>query len=158
MARNRLRTSPPATSANRLALAVTLGMVIGLIPKDSAIGWGIMAVAIMLPIPLLATLATALACTFLGLCLDAWTDPLGFWLLTTPSLSPVWTVVNVSPPAAWLRLNNSVTVGSLALALLATLPTYLATGWLARLVDRVWINDPPRREPLIPTLVTELDR
>jgi uncharacterized protein (TIGR03546 family) len=135
-----------------------IGMVIGLVPKDSAVVWSLMALALLLPIPLLATTISAVICTCLGLFLDAWTDTLGFWLLTQPALDPVWSRVNTSWASAWLRLNNTVTVGSLAIAWAAAGPTYLTTAWIARRIDRVRISHTPVRDALIPSLATELDR
>lgn len=147
----------PPTPAWRYGWAVALGMAFGLIPKDSALCYLFALLALFLPISVPAALVSAVAFSGLAPLLDRWTDPLGFWLLSQPALEGFWRGLEATPAAVWFRSQNTVVVGSIALALVAFLPT----GWLfARLAGRLrraWPTRVAQPRPLVPGFAPELE-
>lgn len=145
------------TPAWRYGWAVALGMAFGLIPKDSALCYLFALPALFLPISLPTAVVSAVAFSGLAPLLDRWTDPLGFWLLSQPALAGFWLGLEATPVAVWFRSQNTVVIGSSALALLAFLPA----GWLAaRLAGRLRRACSPRvaqPRPLVASFAPELE-
>ncbi len=113
-------------STRRLALGVTFGMMIGLIPKDSLFVW-VLGVAMMLTT---ANIVSAIVSGFLfsglGYFLDPFTHKLGGLLLTADGLEPAWTWLYGLPFMPWTRFNNTVVLGSFVLGILIAIPVYLS--------------------------------
>lgn len=147
----------PPRPAWRYGWAVALGMAFGLIPKDSALCYLFALLAMFLPISIPAAIVSAVAFSGLAPLLDRWTDPLGFWLLSQPALAGFWRGLEATSVAVWFRCQNTVVVGSIALALLAFLPA----GWLAaRLADRLrraWSTRVAQPRPLVAGFAPELE-
>lgn len=113
-----------ASSPRQLALGFSMGMVIGIVPKDN-----LTAVILLF---ILAGSKVNLCSASLGTLLFSWlallTDPLshliGRSVLVTPSLQGLWQSVYELPFAPWTSFNNTIVMGSLILGLLLFYPVY----------------------------------
>jgi len=157
MKRQSSSTKAPPPPAWRYGWAVALGMAFGLIPKDSAVCYFFALSAAILPISIPAAVVSAVAFTGLAPLLDRWTDPLGFWLLSLPALEGFWRGLEAHPAAVWLRLHNSVVVGSTALALTTLLPLGWLVTRLTRRAQRSGASRVARQRPLVPGFAPELE-
>ncbi|MDP1562275.1 MAG: TIGR03546 family protein [Pirellulaceae bacterium] len=141
----------------RFATAVVLGLMIGLLPKESAICYLVAFCGLFLPVSLPIALVSAVIFSLLGPHLDSLTDPIGFWLLTQPWLSSLWQAVESTPGSAWLKLNNSVVVGSIAAAGILGVPTFFVANRCTRQIQALLAARPTDAVPSGPTFVTELE-
>jgi uncharacterized protein (TIGR03546 family) len=123
-------------SPRRIAWGVTLGMLVGLVPKDNLTAVALGLVLLTFRINLAAGTCTALICAYLGSYCDPLTDRLGYAVLTAPSLVPFWNWLFQSPLTAWSSLNNTIVMGNLTLGLWLLYPVYHVTSrsamWLQR--------------------------
>ncbi len=141
----------------RYGLAVVLGLIIGLIPKESAICYMVAVGGLILPISLPTALVSAVIFSFLGQQLDSITDPVGFWLLTQPGLGSMWQAVDTIPGSAWMKLNNSVVVGSIVVAGISSVPVLVLANWLTRQIQLFFAARPTDVVASAPSFVTELE-
>lgn len=148
------RKLPPP---RRIGAAVVLGLAIGLLPKDSAICYLLGIIGLCLPVSLPTALISTVVFSLLGPTLDSITDPIGYGLLTNPALHGVWPSVAEIPGSAWLRLTNSVVVGSIVVAGIAAIPTYFLTNWCARQLQMSFQAGPTNAVPSGPAFATELE-
>jgi uncharacterized protein (TIGR03546 family) len=112
-------------SARVLAASLTMGLVLGFVPKDNLIAAGLGVILLAWRFNL--TLATTSAAFFSGIAamLDPVADALGRSVLTHPSFAPTFAWLYELPLAPWTRFNNTVVMGSLLLALALASPMYL---------------------------------
>jgi uncharacterized protein (TIGR03546 family) len=147
----------PPTPGWRYGWAVALGMGFGLIPKDSALCYLFALLALFLPISVPAAIVSAVTFSVLAPLLDRWTDPIGFWLLSQPALEDFWRGLEATAVAVWFRSENTVVVGSIALALIAFLPTGWLVARLAGRLRRAWPTRAVQPRPLVPGFAPELE-
>ena len=123
-------TEPP-----QIAAGVAFGFLIGLLPKATLtvqlLLVLVMALRVNFPIALLAIAATVLVNPLL----DKLTDPLGYALLSAPSLAPLWTSLYNMPVLPWTGFNNTVLLGGLLFGLLMFAPVYFAARRGARVYN-----------------------
>lgn len=112
-------------SAHQLALGVAFGVLIGLIPKESALAWGIGLLFLLSRGNLLCGIVVGLAATLLSPLLDVYSARIGLSILSIESLQTTYASWLDLPFVAWTRFNNTVVIGSLAIGLLAWFPVYL---------------------------------
>jgi uncharacterized protein (TIGR03546 family) len=128
-----LRRTSAHSQPSRIALAVAVGVLAGLVPKANLLGMVLVGATLLLPIHNLLALVV---CASVSLCaggLDGLTHPLGRLLLLSPSLGPVWRTLESSYLLPWLHLNNTVVLGAWVLGLLQLGPCYmLALRYLER--------------------------
>lgn len=110
---------------HQLALGLTLGLAIGLLPKDSLLPYALGVIAILTPGNLFCLAIGITATSFLSIHLDPVTHPIGSWILTYQPLQTTWSWLHELPMAPWTRFNNTVVMGNLALGLALALPIYL---------------------------------
>jgi len=82
----------------------------------------LMAARVNIPMALLSVLAVSLANPLI----DKISDPIGYALLTSETLRPVWTKLYNTPLLPWTGFNNTVVPGGLALGAVLVAPVYLA--------------------------------
>jgi len=124
----RLRGSlQPLNQPRHYALAIVVGMAIGVVPKFSIIPWIVMLLGILLPTNLLAMILAAVAFSFLGPLFDLQSHRLGAALLTDESLTSFWQTLFSYQYSDWLQLHNSVVLGSVLIAAGAMLPLYFVS-------------------------------
>jgi uncharacterized protein (TIGR03546 family) len=114
-------------SPKQLALGVALGMVIGLIPKDSLIPYAIILIAILTTANLLSLVVTTILCSWVGPLLDPFTHQIGIWVLTFDPLESTWAQLYHVPLVAWTRFENTVVMGSVCLGTALSIPVYFSS-------------------------------
>lgn len=122
----------------QLALGFAMGVLIGLVPKGNliAITLGIVLAASRANLGVAA--ATILGCSFLSGYMDPLSDKVGWWLLSQPSLTDMWTALYNKPVVPWTDFNNSIVMGSLVIGLLLLYPLYrLSKPVFARYTEKV---------------------
>lgn len=120
-------------SPHELALGVAIGVVIGLMPKDSAIPWAIGLFFLLSRGNLLCGIAAVIAASALSPVLDSFFDRMGMSLLSIGFMQSTYESWMEIPWAAWTRFNNTVVAGSLAVGVVASLPVYLVSQVFFRL-------------------------
>ena len=137
------RVSPQPSSLVRLpfrgwdtpgqwAAGATLGVLVGLTPKDSLLTlvWG------GLLLLTTANLAWGIAAGLLATWLSGLASPLfhalGWWALTRPALAGFWLAVESTPGLPWLRLQNTVVVGATLVGLAISPLVYAVSRATAR--------------------------
>lgn len=111
-------------SSRQLALGVALGMVVGLVPKESLIPYAL-GCLLLLSTANLVTSAVSIFCfSWLGSLFDPISDRLGNYVLTFDLFEPTLAKLNELPIVPWTRFENTVVTGSLILGLILAIPVY----------------------------------
>lgn len=121
-------------SPHELALGIAFGVVIGIMPKDSAMPWLIALFFLLSRGNLLCGIISAVVMSLVSPSFDGITDKLGMSLLSVESLQSTFAAWMELPWIAWTRFNNTVVAGSFALGILSCLPVYL----LSQVFFRMW--------------------
>lgn len=111
-------------SARRLAMGCAFGVVIGLIPKDSAFVFIFGVLLLCTTANVLMAAVSGFIFTWIGHFADTLTHKLGALVLTSDRLEPMWTFLYDLPVLPWTRFNNTVVMGNLILAALVFYPVY----------------------------------
>jgi uncharacterized protein (TIGR03546 family) len=111
-------------SPHQLALAVALGVAIGLVPKLNLIALMWLLLLFVCRVNLLVGLLTACLVSLVGVLLDPYMHRLGDWLLGTEMLHPLFLNIYRLPLGPWTSINNTVVVGATVLGLLQFIPMY----------------------------------
>lgn len=109
---------------HQLALGLSLGVWVGLLPKDSLIPYVLGAIAILTPGNLLCFGLGCLLGSLASPALDGITHPLGHAVLTYQPMQTTWEWLFQLPVVPWTRFENTVVTGNLVLGLIAALPIY----------------------------------
>ena len=114
------------TDPRQIGAGIALGFLIGLMPKATLTAQLLivllMATRVNIPMALLAAVAVSLANPLI----DKLSDPIGYALLTSSALRPVWTKLYNMPVFPWTGFNNTVVPGGLVLGALLLTPVYFA--------------------------------
>ena len=111
-------------SPGQLATGISIGMVIGLLPKDSLLPYCIIVLLLVTRANLLCAACAALVFSWLSPFLDPVSHTVGVSVLTFAPLEPVWALLIQMPVMPWTRFDNSIVMGSLVIGLLAAYPLY----------------------------------
>ncbi|MBL8891713.1 MAG: hypothetical protein JNL67_17165 [Planctomycetaceae bacterium] len=150
--------SPPQNFPTwRYGLAVVFGMAIGLVPKDSAACYLLALLGLFSPGSLPVMAVSTLVFSWLGPSLDSISDPLGYWVLTQPSLSSVWQMLETVPGHRWFQFQNSVVVGSIVISAGAAIPVFFIAKSIARWWQCWMLTGSSGRASAKPTFATELE-
>ena len=114
-------------TSHQLALGATIGAAIGLLPKDSAIPWLLGLVLLLSRGNLLTGMLAAIVMSMLSPLLDLHTDRIGMAVLSAEAYQDTFAKIYSYAWMPWTRLNNSVVMGNLILAVMASLPFYIIT-------------------------------
>lgn len=120
----------------RIATGVALGTSLGFLPIDNLV-WFLLVVAVLfLPVHQLSAVAAWFTTSCFGSQVSVIPDALGAWILSLKGVQ--WFVVqsHAIPWSAWLRLNNTLVVGSLACGFSMLVPNWIALRMLAGLPKR----------------------
>lgn len=116
----------------QFALGISLGLMIGTIPKDSLLPWALGLFTLLLPVNLGATLIAIAIGSLLSVCMDAFAHSIGQIVLSnTTALSYLVRGFEL-PLFAWTRLNNTVVMGLTTIGVLSAIPAYLIAHALYR--------------------------
>jgi uncharacterized protein (TIGR03546 family) len=133
-----------AASPRQIAWGISLGMLVGLIPKGNLTAWLLAAFVLATRANLGGAALSAFVFSWVGMLVDPLTHRLGLTLLTSVTLRPVWDWLYGLPLMPWLRLHNTVVLGNLLLGLALLLPAY-AIGLRAVERLRPWVADQVER-------------
>ncbi len=111
-------------SPRQLALALVLGMMLGLLPKSNLTALMLGSLLLFLRVNLGLGLASALAFTWLGFGLDEAAHRVGWLVLRYEPLQPTYAYLHGLPLADYSGLNNTVVVGQLLIGAYFAYPTY----------------------------------
>ncbi len=114
-------------SPGQLAAGFTLGMIIGVMPKNNLIALSLC----VLLFSMRCNQGLGLLAAALISCVAGWTDPiahaLGSRVLTAPAFQANFAAVFQMPLGPWLGFHNTVACGSLLMGVYAAYPVYWVT-------------------------------
>lgn len=114
-------------SEHRVTMGIVLGMLAGLLPKDSLLAYVFIGILVLSLANMLAGALSCVVFSYLGLMLDRWSDGLGYSVLSQPPLQNVFASMMQMPLLPWMRLDNTVVMGNLVIGLAMVYPMY----WIA---------------------------
>ncbi len=116
-------------SSRRLATGIALGMLIGLVPKESLFPYLVGVALILSPANLLTGIVSALLFGMLAktAVLMSVFDQLGIFMLSRDWLIDRIGAVYQYPLLSWLRLENSAVAGSILVGLVTVFPVYVVS-------------------------------
>lgn len=111
-------------SPRQLALGLTFGMMLGLLPKDSLFPYALGLIALLTNANLLTLIVSGFVFSSIGPLADPLTHQIGQWVLTFDPFEPAWIWLCQIPIVPWTRFTNTVVMGSLVLGIVTSVPTY----------------------------------
>lgn len=114
------------TDPKQIGAGIALGFLIGLMPKATLTAQLLIVLMMATRVNIPMGLITVLAVSLLNPLLDRVTDPVGYALLTSEALRPLWTKLYNIPVVPWTGFNNTVVPGGLVLGAALLAPVYLA--------------------------------
>jgi uncharacterized protein (TIGR03546 family) len=108
----------------QLAWGLSLGMLIGLVPKGNLIAVSLMTLLCALRVNFAAGTLGIFAFSWAGMYLDPFSHRLGHALLTHASLRPLWTALYDTNVVPWTAFNNTVVLGNTLIGLALLFPLY----------------------------------
>ncbi len=111
----------------QLALGVTLGMMIGLMAKESLLFVVLVVLTILSPANLLTAAISALVCSLVASCEPVMSamHSLGYAVLSQSGIQTTVGPLLAKPLMPWFRLDNSMVMGGLVLGVMLALPVYM---------------------------------
>ena len=113
------------TDPRQIGAGIALGFLIGLMPKATLTAQLLIVLLMATRVNIPMALLSAVAVSLLNPLLDRLTDPIGYALLTSEALRPLWTKLYNIPVLPWTGFNNTVVPGGLALGAVLLAPVYL---------------------------------
>jgi uncharacterized protein (TIGR03546 family) len=117
-----------SNAPGQLALGLTIGMMIGLVPKGNLIALSLCVLLFSMRCNKGLGLATAVACSFVGTWIDPFAHRVGMAVLNYEPMQASYASVFNLPLGPWLGFNNSVVTGSLIIGVYLAYPVY----WITR--------------------------
>ncbi len=114
-------------SPRQVAWGFTLGMLAGLVPKGSLLAVGLFVLLCALRVNKPAGLLAMGLFSILGIWLDPFAHAIGAMLLTWEPARSLHAWLYSLPLGPWLGLNNTVTLGQLAIGVYLAYPIYHVT-------------------------------
>lgn len=127
----------------QIALALTLGMLLGLTPFFSPHTLFTLLLIVLLRVNFSALLVAWGVFTGLAYAFDPLFHSAGLWVLNHPSLIELWTQWYNDPFWRFMAFNNTIVMGSVLVAYSLALPAYLLFWLLVRIYRQrfiVWIK------------------
>jgi len=109
---------------NQLAAGLTLGMFLGFSPFLSLQTFLVILVLLLFRIQIGAAFVAAFFFKFVAFVFDPVADILGRQILELEGLRPLWVSLYNMPIIPFTRFNNSIVMGSFAVAFLASIPVF----------------------------------
>ncbi len=111
-------------SEHRVTMGIVLGMLAGLMPKDSLLAYVFIGLLVLSLANMLAGVVSLIVFSYVGPLLDQWSDSLGYSVLTQPALQNVLAGMMQMPLLPWMRLDNTVVMGNFLIGLALVYPMY----------------------------------
>ena len=109
----------------RLAAAIALGILAGLVPKLNLLAVVLYGLILVLPVHTLLAVVVSVCVACLSFQLDTAAHAIGQWLLSQSSLTPLWSSLERAPLVPWMSLHNTVVLGHLVIGTILLAPMYL---------------------------------
>ncbi len=119
---------------HQLAWAVSLGLLLGVVPHGNLLAFALVILVLSLKINHAMAGLTAVCVTFLAVYLDPYSHEVGTFILTHPQLQQASQTAWSLPFIPWTDLNNTIVMGSFAIGLTSVVPIFLITYPIFRLV------------------------
>jgi uncharacterized protein (TIGR03546 family) len=113
------------TDPGQIGWGIALGFLIGLLPKATLTAQLLLVLLMALRVNIPMALIAMFVMTFVNPLMDKLTDPVGYYLLSSPALYPLWTRLYNTPVLPWTGFNNTVLAGGLVAGLILLFPVYL---------------------------------
>lgn len=114
------------TGTDQLAVGLTLGMFLGFSPFLSLQTFIVILILLFFRIQIGAAFLAAFFFKFVAFLVDPAADLLGRQILEAESLRPLWVTLYNMPIIPFTRFNNSIVMGSFAVAVVLFIPVYFA--------------------------------
>ncbi len=108
----------------QIGFGVAMGMLIGIVPKDSLFTYVFGVLLLMSTANLLSALVSGFVFTWMGFLLDPLSHALGKVVLTNANWQATWCALYEMPIVPWTKFNNTVVTGSLLIGLALFIPVY----------------------------------
>jgi len=114
------------TNPRQIGAGIALGFLIGLMPKATLTAQLLIVLLMATRVNIPMGIITIFAVSLVNPLLDKVTDPIGYALLTSEALRPLWTKLYNIPVVPWTGFNNTVVPGGLVLGAALLAPVYFA--------------------------------
>ncbi len=126
----------------QIALAITVGLLLGIVPKATALFVAVGLLCFILPVHLPILVLCAVATWSAAPLLETPMAHLGLWSLTHPTLAAYWLKLDSLPLIPWLGVHNSVVHGSILLWSCMSVPVFVCCFALSRtLIGEEVVNE-----------------
>lgn len=134
---------------SHIAAGFAFGAALGLIPKENLFAVLFFLLFFLFRVDKGAALISAALFTPLGYGLDSLAHRIGYGLLLSPSLKPLWIRLYNLPLVPWTKFNNTIVLGNLVLGVLLYVPLYLCfkrlvlryrANWKAKVDALPWVK------------------
>lgn len=122
-------------SPRQLAAGITLGMVVGFMPKGNLIAISLFVAIFALRVNSTMAILSASFFSLIGSGVDHFAHKLGSQVLTYQPLEACYASLYNLPLGPWLGFNNTVVMGSLCLAVYIAYPVYWSSELACRRVQ-----------------------
>jgi uncharacterized protein (TIGR03546 family) len=109
---------------SQIAGGVTLGMIIGLTPTFSLHNIIVVFLILVIKVNLTAAILSMFAFDLIGYAVDPLSDWLGYTILTSTALRPLWIEAYNAAIIPFTRFNNTIVMGSLVVSLILLYPIF----------------------------------
>ena len=130
------------------ALAIAVGMLIGLLPKENILVVFFALLLVLIPGRLIYGILSIVGFTLLSITLDPVANTIGTKLLDTSAIQSFGSTLYTYPLGAWTMLNNTVVLGQLIIGSLLFLPVYFLS---AQCLQLSFAGSPAPRKRNTPT-------
>jgi len=108
----------------QIAGGVTLGMIIGLTPTFSLHNIFVVFLILVIKVNLTAAILSMFAFDLIGYAVDPLSDWLGYTILISTALRPLWIEAYNAAIIPFTRFNNTIVMGSLVISLILLYPIF----------------------------------
>lgn len=109
----------------QMALAISLGLMLGLLPKYNLLAAALALVILVMPVHTLLAIVSSIFATCLMPAISPLENQLGMMLLEHPKTQFVWEYCDSALLLPWMGLTNSVVIGGFAIGLALFYPVFL---------------------------------
>lgn len=120
-----LKVFNSATKTWQIALAISLGFIMGLTPVSGLQTIVLLFIAFFINIPLGILFFMATNFAFIGYLFDPYFEAFGYYLLTLPELEHFWTALYNSGLARLSYFDNTIVLGSTLLSMVFAIPLFV---------------------------------
>ena len=111
----------------QIAGGVMLGMIIGLTPTFSLHNIVVVFLVLVIKVNLTAAILSMFAFDLIGYAVDSLSDWIGYVILTSTVLRPLWIEAYNTAIIPFARFNNTIVMGSLVISLILLYPIFRLT-------------------------------